>query len=91
MISLPFPVTSLPVMQLPVAHADTITSGDVISGDAASVDVISGDATSGDSTSGRTCARDYFRHHLTAPPQMISGWCFYTTHFFIVLCNPVIL
>ena len=49
-------------------------SGDVISGDATSGDVLSGDATSG-----RACARDHFRHPHTAPPKMISGWCFYTT------------
>jgi hypothetical protein len=55
---------SFPVMQLPVAHADTITSGDVIPGDA---------------TSGRACAHDNFWHHHTAPPQIITGWCFYTT------------
>jgi hypothetical protein len=41
-------------------------------------DVISGNATFGDSTSGRTCAHDHFRHHHTAPPQILSGWCFYT-------------
>ena len=43
-------------------------------------DVISGDATSGDTTSGRACAHDHFRHPHTAPPQIIDGWCFYTTN-----------
>jgi hypothetical protein len=41
------------------------SSGDVISGGATSGDVISSDATSGD---------------VTAPPQMINGWCLYTTN-----------
>ena len=50
-----------------------------ISGDETSGDVISGDVISGDSTSGRTCAHDHFRHHHTAPSQIIDGWCFYTT------------
>ena len=31
-------------------------------------------------TSGRACAHDHFRHPHTAPPQMITGWCFYTTN-----------
>ena len=45
----------------------TSVSGDVISGD-----VISGDATSGDVISGDvTIPID--------PPQIIDGWCFYTT------------
>ena len=42
-------------------------------------DVISGDVISGDATSGRACARDHFQYPHTSPPQMISGWCFYTT------------
>jgi hypothetical protein len=50
------------------------TSGEVISGDATSGDVISGDATSG-----RTCARDHFRHHHTAPPQLLTELSPYTT------------
>jgi hypothetical protein len=50
------------------------TSGEVISGDATSGDVISGDATSG-----RTCLRDHFRHHHTAPPQMLTELSPYTT------------
>ena len=44
----------------------TSGSGDVISGD-----VISGDATSGDVISGDDLPHD--------PPQIISGWCLYTT------------
>jgi hypothetical protein len=32
-----------------------------------------------DVTSGRACAHDHFRYHHTAPPQMITGWCLYTT------------
>ena len=40
----------------------------------------SGDVISGDAISGGACPRDHFRHHHTAPPQMISGWCFYTTN-----------
>ena len=51
-----------------------MTSGDVISGDATSDDVISGDVTSG-----RACAHDHFRHHHTAPPQMLTELCPYTT------------
>ena len=39
----------------------------------------SGDVISGDATSGRACARDHFRHHLTAPPQMLTELCPYTT------------
>jgi hypothetical protein len=38
-------------------------------------DVISGDAMSGDATSGRACAHDNFRHHHTAPPQMLTELC----------------
>jgi hypothetical protein len=47
-------------------------------------DVIYGDATSGDVIFGRACAHDHFRNPLIAPPQMLSGWCFYTT---VVLHN----
>ena len=61
-------------------HFRFTISGDVISGDATSGGVTSGDVISGDATSGRTCARDHFRHHHTAPPQILSGWCFYTTN-----------
>jgi hypothetical protein len=39
----------------------------------------SGDVISGDATSGRACARDHFRHHLTAPPQIRFELCLYTT------------
>ena len=60
-------------------HFRFTTSGDVISGDATSGDATSGDFISGDTTSGRACARDHFRHPHTAPPQIIDGWCFYTT------------
>jgi hypothetical protein len=48
----------------------TSGSGNVISGYATSGDVISGYATSGD---------------VTAPPQIINGWCLYTTNIHIIL------
>ena len=54
------------------------TSGDATSGDATSGDVISGDATSDDATSGDVISGD-----VTIPidpPQILSGWCFYTTN-----------
>jgi hypothetical protein len=50
-----------------------------ISGDATSGDVISGDVISADATSGRACVHDHFRHHHTAPPQMLTELCPYTT------------
>ena len=57
---------------LPFISGDVI-SGDVTSGVATSGDVISGDATSGDVISGDvTIPID--------PPQIIDGWCFYTTN-----------
>ena len=53
-------------------HFRFTTSDDVISGYVTSGDIISGDATSGDVISGDvTIPID--------PPQMISGWCIYTT------------
>jgi hypothetical protein len=51
------------------------SSGDVISSDVISGDVISGDATSGDVISSDATSGD-----VTAPPQMINGWCLYTTN-----------
>ena len=47
-------------------------SGEIISGDVTSGDVISGDATSGNAPSGDEAAHDH--------PQMINGWCIYTTN-----------